>query len=338
MKLIKNIKKNTIILLMITILILFIVLKDDFSNIVKSLSSMNIGYILLAIILFLLSIFFKAYVNYKTIANKEKISLLEAFKHNLITQFFNGITPFSTGGQPMEIYMLTEHKIKLSEATNITIQNFIFYQTALVIYGMLAVMYNKVFYIFPQESILKKFVLLGFLINTLVAVALFMITFSKTMTEKIAHLIINFLSSIKIIKNQNQAQEKIDKKLNEFHESAKKIRKRKKLFIGGVGLNLLSLTCLYIIPLLIVYSLKDFTSLTISKTLTASAYVLIIGSFVPIPGASGGIEYGFLKFFGTFLSKNITTAVLLVWRFITYYLGMILGALLFSLEKKAPKE
>lgn len=334
MELIKNIKKNTIILLLITFIVLFIILKDDLNNIIETLSTMNYFYVIIAIFLFLLSIILKAYVTYKTVNDNEKISLKEATKHHLITQFFNGITPFSTGGQPMEIYMLTEHQIKLSEATNITIQNFIFYQTALVIYGILAVTYNSIFHIFPNIPILRNLVLLGFVINSLVAIGLFFITFSKKTTEKMVHIAIKVLVSLKIIKDEKEKREAWDEKVKEFHTGAQTLRKRKKLFIGGVLLNLLSLSFLYIIPLFIVYGLNDFTSLNIFDTLTSSAYVLIMGSFVPIPGASGGIEYGFLKFYGNFIPKAILSATLLIWRFITYYLGIILGALVFSLEKK----
>lgn len=334
MELIKNIKKNTIILLLITISVLVIILKDDFNNIIKTLTTMNYFYMIIAILLFLLSITLKAYITYKTVNDQEKISLKEAIKHNLITQFFNGITPFSTGGQPMEIYMLTEHNITLSHATNITIQNFIFYQTALVIYGILAVTYNAVFQIFPNSPILRNLVLLGFVINILVAVGLFLITISKKTTKKVIHFLIKVSVFFKITKNEEEQRKKWDEKLTEFHATAKMLRKRKKLFLGGVLLNILSLSCIYIIPLIISYGLNDFTSLNIFDTLTASAYVLIMGSFVPIPGASGGIEYGFLKFYGNFIPKITLSATLLIWRFITYYLGIILGALTFSFEKK----
>ncbi len=334
MELIKSLKKNTMILLLITIIILYFILKDNFNSIIKALSSMDYIYLIIAIAFFLLSIITKAYVNYKTVADAKKISLKEAIKHNVITQFFNGITPFSSGGQPMEIYMLTEHGIKASQATNITIQNFIFYQTALVIYGVLAVSYNAIFHIFPNIPFLRRLTLIGFSVNILVAMALFLITFSSKMTTKVSHAVITFLTKIKIVKDKEKTKLKWDEKLKEFHNSAKALRKRKKLFVGGVILNIISLTCLYIVPMFVVYSLHDFTSLNVADTLTASAYVLIIGAFVPIPGASGGIEYGFLKFFGNFLSSGIIPAVLLVWRFITYYFGMILGAIAFSLEKK----
>lgn len=334
MEIFKSIKKNTIILLFITVIVLYFVVKDDFNEIVKTLSSMNYKYIILATMCFFLSIISKAFVNYKTVNNPNKISLKEAIKHNVIVQFFNGITPFSTGGQPMEIYMLTEHGIKASEAANITIQNFIFYQIALVIFGIMAVLYNAIFHIFPKTILLRKLTLLGFLINILVAIALFVITFSKSLTTKISKMIINLLYKIKIVKEKEKTSKKWNEKLNDFHNSAKELRKRKKLFFFGVILNLISLGFLYIVPLFIVFSLNDFTSMNIADTLTSSAYVLIIGAFIPIPGASGGIEFAFLNFFNNFLKKNTLSAVLIVWRFITYYLGIILGALSFSLEKK----
>lgn len=334
MKLVENIKKNTLLLLGLTIIILVVLLKDDYKSILNALRSMNILFILIAIFFFFLHIFFKAYAYYITVDNKDKISLKESFKHQVITQFFNGITPFSTGGQPMEIYMTTEHNISAVEATNISIQNFIFYQTALVIYGVLAVSYNFIFHIFPKTELLRKLVLLGFLINTLVAIVLVAVLISNSFTKKIAYFFIEILSKIKIIKNKDKIKESINKTLDEFHKSAIELSNKKGLFSKGVILNFISLTCQYIIPLFIVMSLGDFVSINPLTTITSSAYVLLIGSFVPIPGASGGIEYGFLKFYGNFLSKEVISAVLIVWRFITYYLGIILGAFAFSLEKK----
>lgn len=334
MELVKNIKKNTIILLILTTIILYLVLKDDFDLIIKTLSSMNYLYILIAVLFFLLYIVLRGYVNYKIVNNPKKISLKEAIKHNIIVQFFNGITPFSTGGQPMEIYMLTEHDIKTSKAATYTIQSFIFYQVALVICGALAVTYNAIFHIFPKSVFLRELTLLGFIINTLVAVGLFLITFSDKFTKKITKWSIRMLHKIKIIKEKEKTIEKWHSKLDDFHDSAKELRKRKKLFVFGVLINIVSLICLYIIPLFIVFSLNDFSSINVADSLVSSAYVLLIGSFVPIPGASGGIEFGFLNFFNNFLKRGALTAVLIVWRFITYYLGMIMGALAFSLEKK----
>ena len=188
MKLLNNIKKNTIILLIITIIILYVILKDDLNDIINSFKIMDIKFVLIAIILYFLSIFIKGYANYLITNDAKKLSLKEAVKHNLIAQFFNGITPFSTGGQPMEIYMLTEHDIPVTKATNQTIQSFIFYQIALVICGILAVLYNLFYRIFPKIKILQHLVLLGFAINIFVVIILLLISYSKHITNKISKL------------------------------------------------------------------------------------------------------------------------------------------------------
>ena len=331
MNIIKNIKKNTIFLLIITVIVLYIVLKDDFEDIVNILAKIDVKYILLALLFYALFIVIKGYVNYKIVNDKKKISLKEAIKHNIITQFFNGVTPFSTGGQPMEVYMLMEHDIPIAKATNQTIQSFIFYQIALVICGSVAVINNFLFPIFPKVRILQILVLLGFIINVLVVVALVLISRSKKITDKLSSLSIKVLKKLK----RKVDEEDIKQKFSDYHEGFKELRKRKRLFVGGVILNIISLLCLYIVPLFILYSMGDFTSLTVNNTITASAYVYIIGGFVPIPGASGGIEYGFNRFFGNFIGASTLSAVLLLWRFITYYIGVIIGALVFNLEKKA---
>ena len=335
METIKNIKKNSAILLIITIVVLFFLLKDNMGEIFSTLSKINLLYLLVAIMLYFAYIISKAYIIYKCVDEKDKLSFKEAIKHNIITQFFNGITPFSTGGQPMEVYMIAEHNIKVSKATSVTLENFIFYQTALVIYGVIAVVCNWTFNLFPKVALLKHLVLLGFIINSLVAVGLYAIMLSKTVTKKISNTIIKLLGKLKIIKDTSKAKSSWQEKLEEFHYISKDLLKRKKTFILGILINLVGLTGLYIIPLFIMYGLHDFTSLNPISAITSSAYVLLIGSFVPIPGASGGIEYGFIKFFGNFMPVVILNSLLITWRFITYYLGMILGGFLFSTEKES---
>ncbi len=333
MSIIKNIKKNTIFLLIITIIVLYILLKDDFKDIIDILIKIDIKYLLLAFLFYALFIVIKGFVNYKITNDKKRLTLKEAIKHNIITQFFNGVTPFSTGGQPMEVYMLMEHDIPIAKATNQTIQSFIFYQIALVICGTIAVVNNFLFPIFPKVRILQILVLLGFIINVFVVVVLVLISRSKRVTNKLSSISIKIMKKLKI----KVDEEDIKQKFSDYHEGFKELRKRKKLFIGGVLLNIVSLLCLYIVPMFILYSMGDFTSLTINNTITASAYVYIIGGFVPIPGASGGIEYGFGRFFGNFIVASKLSAVLLLWRFITYYVGVIIGAIVFNFEKKVTK-
>lgn len=332
MKQLDKIKKNTILISIITIIILFFVLKDDFENIVLSFQKFDKKYIIIGIFFYFLSISLKGYSNYLIVNNKKKVSLLEAIKHNIIVQFFNGVTPFATGGQPMEIYMLTEHKIPALTATNQTIQGFIFYQIALVVCGIAAVICNYYYSFFPKIKILRYFVFGGFLVNIMVVILLLLLSYSKKITTGVINIGIQGLKKLKI----EVDEKKVDNKIDIYHQGFQELKKRKNLAIIGIFLNISSLLALYIIPFFIAKGMH-ISSLSIIETVTASSYVYILGSFIPIPGSSGGIEYGFTQFFGNFITQDYISAVLIIWRFITYYIGIITGAILFNIEKKEIK-
>ena len=334
----KHLKRNSFLLLAITILVLILVLKDNFTSTLSVFSRMDFRFILLAFGLYFLYIFLQALVNYLRVHNKEKFKLHDAVQHAVITQFFNGITPFSSGGQPMEIYMLRQHGFRTTKATNIIMQNFIVYQLALVVFGIFAVCYNAATGILHNNALLKNLIVLGFAINTLVAVFLLFLATSKKFTHLVMKILIHISSKLKFVKNKEETVAKWEERLNDFHQYTKEITKRKKFFVAGIFLNLLALACYYAIPLVVTYSLHDFSSLTLIDSLVASAYILIIGAFVPIPGATGGIEYGFLQMFSNFLPTSELNAIMIVWRFITYYFGMILGGIMFNFHHKGGKE
>ena len=51
-------------------------------------------------------------------------------------------------------------------------------------------------------------------------------------------------------------------------------------------------------------------------------------SFMPMPGASGAQEIGFSSFFRNYFVNDDLYAAVMVWRFFTYYLVVIAGAIL----------
>ena len=96
MKILDNIKRNAIFLLIVSTIVLVIVLHDDMKSIITAFQNIDYKYIIIAVLFYFLSIAIKGYVNYLIVNDKEKISIKEAIKHNFIAQFFNGVTPALT--------------------------------------------------------------------------------------------------------------------------------------------------------------------------------------------------------------------------------------------------
>lgn len=330
----KNIKKNSVIVLFITIVVLFFILKDDFTSIVNALLNIEIYWILIALLLLFIYLICKALGIYCLAKEyKADIKFKEILRQAILGQFFCAVTPFSTGGEPMQVYMLKKSGLKVANATSIIVQNFLMYQIALVIYGIIAVALNYRFNIFSNVSILRRLVIIGFTMNLLVCIGLILISISSKFNEFILNKIIFIGRKLKFVKDKNAVTQKYQKKLEEFHASTKMYKDKRMLVLKVFVFNLIGLGVFYLIPLFVLFSTRDYVSLNVMTTIVSSAYVYIIGSFVPIPGGSGGIEYGFMQFFGSFISGYVLSAILLLWRFITYYFIIIFGAIILNVKK-----
>lgn len=327
-------KLNIVILVVITLLVLYFSLKDNFKEIVTQILTMNIWFLLIAFILQFIYWLLRSYPIY-TFCKKinKNFKFGQAFQLTLRTQFFNAVTPFATGGQPYQIYYLKQCGIDYASSTGVVLENFIVYQIALVTLGLVALFSNQIFHIFNKVQLLQKFIALGFIVNTLVIIVMFGVSFSKKVNKTLISLGIKLLTKLRIVKDKEKTLKKWDENITKFHNSAKVLLKDKKMFMLNILYNFLALCCLYLVPLFVLYAMGNFNAFSAGVSIVTCAYIMIIGSFVPVPGATGGLEYGFVQFFGNFVTGSTLSALMLVWRFITYYFGMIIGAIALNIKK-----
>jgi uncharacterized membrane protein YbhN (UPF0104 family) len=63
------------------------------------------------------------------------------------------------------------------------------------------------------------------------------------------------------------------------------------------------------------------------------SFLSLAVSFFPLPGASGASEGGFYLFFSAYFTKVPVFIPMLIWRFISYYSILIVGALQVVVEE-----
>ena len=325
---------NFLLILVVLSIVLYFSLKDNYKEILATIFNMNIFFFIISCLLF---VSYRAIVGLSvhnlTKINDEKISLLKAIQISLIIPFFHGVTPFAGGGQPMEIYYLHKEKISIVKATNITLKNFILYQMALVLMGMFALTYNYIFKIFPQNSLIKKLVILGFIINFLVLLVTYILSFGKRINKFILNKGIKLLAKTKLIHEEEATRKKLNDYLNNFHKNALKLLKNKKAVLFNVIINFFGIVFLYSVPYAVLRGLS-VTNINLIDSIVSTAYTMTIGSFVPIPGGTGGVEYGYMFFYGKLIRGSVLNASMLIWRFITYYLAMIFGAIALTFYRR----
>lgn len=320
-------KRNLLILAIITSIIIYFSVQGEFSSILDILKNVNLLWLLMAVVCIVIYWIFEAKTLHLMLQTyDENFSYREVLKLVVSTQFFNGITPFSTGGQPFQIYVLSKRSnLTISSITSASIHNFIIYQTVLVIMGTIAIITRFIFNIFPATNKgLSLLAFSGFSLNLVIIIALIIIAVSPKLTHYCLTGIFKLIGHSPFKRHLPSVKVKWTNNVSEFHKDILVLMSNKNMYLKALGLNTLKLLSFYTIAYFISLAV-GFDAITILQALIASAYVMLITSVVPLPGASGGAEMGFLVFFGAFIIGPNATAIMLLWRFITYYVGLFAG-------------
>ncbi len=325
---------NLLIIVIFTLIVLYFSLKDNYHEIITSILNADIRWLFISYLLVLSYTFLKAIVTNNIINNFKGYGIKKTFSLQLMTFFFNAVTPFSTGGQPFQVYVLKKNKLTLSEGTNVVIQESIIHQIAIIIVGFLTIIINQIFKICPIDGIIFILLIVGFLANLLVLVLLFVVSYGKKIDKLLIGWVVNLLTFFKIVKDKEKQTKKLNKSIENFNVNARLLISNKKKFIKLILLNCLAFMCLYIVPLTVLFSLGNYNSFDGVTAIVLVSFVSIISSYVPLPGGIGGQEYLFVTLFGFYLQKPLLSTLMLLWRFITYYLPMIVGAIIFNIKQK----
>ena len=333
----KHTKRNSIIILIITIVFLYFLLKDNYIKTFDSLKNANILWILIAIAIYVLYLICDNLVLHRvTKLYKKDISFKYTMALGIMTKFFNGITPLASGGQPLQVMELRKQKIKVEDATSIIAESYMLFQIVLVFFALGSILLNQVFHIFTKVKLLKDLTILGFIANLVLLLFLLYVSFNKNASTKIGKKIIDLLYKLKILKDKDSVKEKWTEKCTNYHNNAVDLLKNKIVILYGLFFYFVSLVFYHSIPFFIMKSLG--ISVNIVKVIIASCYAFIMSCYVPIPGATGGAELCFLGIMANFLNEPILSSTLIIWRFVTYYLPTIIGAIVFNVKKQLPKK
>lgn len=327
-------KRNLLIILILTILVLYYSLKDNFKEILYLLLNVDLKYILLSYLLVLSYTFFKTIITNNIINSFKPFSFLKTFKLQIMTFFFNAITPFSSGGQPFQIYTLKKDKINVSTGTSIITQESILHQASLIIVCLLMVIINIIFKIYELNNFAKMFLSVGLFVNILLLILYFLLAYNKKIDKSLLNFVASILLFLKIIKNKEETLNNWHLALTNFQNGSKKLLENKLRFIKLLLLNCFSLICLYLVPLTILYSFNNFTAFDGVISIMLTCFVSVISCYIPLPGGTVGNEYFFILLFSTYINNPLLNSLMIMWRFLTYYLPLIIGLIVFDVNQK----
>lgn len=251
------------------------------------------------------------------------IGLGESTKIVIANLFLANITPSMAGGEPVRIYLLNKDGLHAGGATAAVLGE----RLLDALFLLLSVPFA--FFIFGQyisNGIFNTLLYIA-VFFFIIVVILFVFALKKPdRTKRFVLWIANKLNrfSKKPEKFENTVQ-KISTEIDHFHQSMMYfVTKGKKTFLLAGILTALFWMTGWIIPILILMGL-GITPFVV-ESCAAQILLVIIAMMPTTPGSTGVSEGGTAALYGVFMPASLIGVFVLLYRFITYHMGLILGA------------
>ncbi|MBP2058965.1 uncharacterized protein (TIRG00374 family) [Lactobacillus colini] len=315
-----------LVVLLISGFVIFRELRDTpVQKLWQAAKNLNIFFLICVLAIMLFSYVFEATIIAILERRKDEPhhSTWSFFRIPLIQALFNAITPMSTGGQPSQLVAMIQMGIEAGRATSILLMKFIIYQIC-VLFAYVTTMIFGFHIVVTKFSGLAIFIGIGFVIHMSSIVFLLAVMFAYNWTKKVTiwvmRILERFFDKDKVDKWRKSTMNQIES----FYKEGQNLKKEKKKLILASICTVGQLLCFYSIPYFILLALGLAPSWM--HVTEMNIMIIMFMAIVPIPGASGGAEFSFQTLFSTFVHSNILLVLgMFLWRFTTYFLGMILG-------------
>lgn len=315
-------------ILLLSTLALGLALYDSFEVVLKTISQINaISLIVMAVWGLLPYLIHGLILKLMASHVMPKYRYSNGFINALIGGFMSGITPSSTGGQFAQSYTFKKQGLKGSHGAGIIWLDFFLYSITLVVIAMLLFLTN--FTEFAHSSITFVFGI-GLLVNILIIFLLGLMVFKPSAYRKLMHFIIHLTEKFKWVKQKEKIIHAWDQILEHFYQAQTVITENRGMLWQLFGLNSLKILVYFATPLVIglLLNLEIKWSMVVELIALAS-FVTIANTFVPLPGAAGATESLFVLTYSTVIGKASAASIMILWRFFSFYLILIIGGVLF---------
>lgn len=250
-------------------------------------------------------------------------------------RFYDYVTPLGSGGQPFQIYYLAKHDIPSGPAGAIPLGSLILTQFSFTVCAIVS------FIIGVSEEIVPIYVQILSYFGTAfyIAIPLFLLVFSfmPKAGYKVIAWGVKVLTKLRICKHPERWIAKGNAAIDNNKKNMAILFKSKRVLIVCTLISFVYMIALYSMPY---FSLLLFEDALIAANLVPSwdlwfeitritFYIHAAVAIIPTPGNSGAADG---TFYGLFRSVLITVVgasftCMMIWRFYSYYLYLILGVI-----------
>ena len=247
------------------------------------------------------------------------------FKLAIMGFYYNLATPFASGSQPVQIYILNKYKVSLSKATGIVTNKTILYQVVTTIYCTIFILMNANKLKYDLKTVMP-FVMLGLTINLFTFIIGFLAIVNTPKIKEISHKVVRYLLKFRLFNFLESKEEKIDSFIEEYTESIKSFIRNKKLLVTTVTLTVIQIFCYFSIAYWI-YRAFNLSGHSFIYIMTLQVYLYMAVSPMPTPGNIGANELAFFTIFKRVFPQTLLGYAVFLYGGFIYYLILTLSGI-----------
>ena len=316
------------------ILILFVTLcniydKESIKLIFENIQNIKLYFVLICfgiifIYFFLQGLYMKIVL--KTL--NYDITLKKGMFYSIVEFYFSGITPSSTGGQPVQLYYMTRDNIPIRKSYITLMLNTIYFKLIMLIFGIGVLIVNNS-YVFNSTMVYKLFFWIGFIVDLLIIVLGILLIFKTNLIEAIYIRLIDFLKKFKIF-NSKLKNFDSSEVMNRYKDEINFVKTHKKTIFFTFVITFLQRLALFSI-IYVVYRALGYNTYTYIELLIIQLSVQVSIEAVPLPGGAGLSESMLHYIFVMIFSSQMADIGMLLTRTFTFYVPLIIcGVIIFG--------
>lgn len=265
-----------------------------------------------------------------------KFRLITSLKVAFLGKFYDNITPFATGGQPMQIYYLNKKGLNGGVSSAVVLIRYFAWMFSWIILDIVFMSaFTGVLEGQPSRLLLLIAGWIGLGINAMLPLLLILFVVMPKFSRALTGGVIKLAHKIRLVKDKDKMMKRVDKMVDDFRLSFAIMSKSPLKFITLILLCLIEIFLFYAFPYFVMKmfaGLSESDGISVMVTVMAlNVYATLSASVVPTPGNSGAIE-GLVTAAFSVIAGNVLLWTVFFWRFGIYYIYIIIGILITIFE------
>ena len=252
-----------------------------------------------------------------------RLSFFQCLRYAFVGFYYCNITPSSIGGQPAQVYYMKRDNVEIGASSFGILSVTVAYQFGIVLLCLSA-------FLFRHELILQNVGVVGYLalfgtfVNFCMISAFALTLFHNTFLEKIVSFVIRLLAKIRLVKNTGEAIRKIDLQIAQYRQGAAVMKKNPRVTLIALFAVLIQIVSRLAVSFA-VYKAFHLSGHDFIDIIALQAFLFLGVEYLPLPGAVGAAETGFLAINRVIFGADKVVPAMLLSRGISFYAFLIIS-------------